>query len=132
MLNKVFIIGHLGRDPETRHTAEGKAITNISVATSKTWKDSKSGEKKEHTEWHKVVFFDKLAEIAGEYLKKGSKVFVEGELRTNQWEKDGQKHYSTEIMGRAMQMLDSRGDTSAPSPQGEQSAPQDFDDDIPF
>ena len=146
-VNKVILVGNLGQDPETRYTASGGAVTNISVATSETWKDKASGEQKERTEWHRVVFFNRLAEIAGEYLRKGSKVYVEGSLRTRQWEQDGQKRYTTEIVANEMQMLDSRGsgggDFAASAPSPSQSAPQvpagqmsavdsDFDDDIPF
>ncbi len=107
-VNLVVIIGNLGQDPETRYLPNGGAVTNISVATSESWRDKETGEKNERTEWHRVVFFKRLAEIAGEYLKKGSKVYVEGSLRTRQWEKDGQKHNSTEIVAKEMQMLDSR------------------------
>jgi single-strand DNA-binding protein len=153
-VNKVILLGNLGNDPETRYMPNGNAVTNITVATSISWKDRDSGEQKEKTEWHRVVFFRRLAEIAGEYLKKGSKVYIEGSLRTNQWEKEGQKHYTTEIVADEMQMLDSRGGGSAmPSTGGasttsspSQSSPsqsskaqefgpppvEDFDDDIPF
>src|SRR6266545_3221827 len=107
-VNKVIIIGNLGRDPETRYMPEGAAITNISVATTEVWKD-KNGEKQEKTEWHRVAFFGKLAEIAGEYLKKGSQVYVEGRLQTRKWQdKDGADKYTTEIVANAMQMLGSR------------------------
>lgn len=109
-INKVILVGNLGRDPETRYMPSGGAVTNVSVATSKSWKDKDSGEQKDRTEWHRVVFFNRLAEVAGEYLKRGSKVYVEGELRTRDWEKDGQKHYTTEIVASEMQMLDSRGE----------------------
>ena len=107
-VNKVILVGNLGRDPETRYMPDGGAITNISIATTSTWKD-KSGEKQEATEWHRIAFFGKLAEIAGEYLKKGSQVYVEGKLRTRKWkDKDGQDKYTTEIIADAMQMLGSR------------------------
>ena len=109
-INKVILVGNLGRDPETRFMPSGGAVTNVSIATSKGWKDRDSGEQKERTEWHRIVFFNKLAEIAGEYLKRGSKVYIEGELRTRDWEKDGQKHYTTEVVANEMQMLDSRGE----------------------
>ena len=109
-INKVILVGNLGRDPETRYMPSGGAVTNVSIATSKGWKDRDSGEQKERTEWHRIVFFNKLAEIAGEYLKRGSKVYIEGELRTRDWEKDGQKHYTTEVVASEMQMLDSRGE----------------------
>ena len=107
-VNKVILIGNLGRDPETRYMPDGGAITNISIATTENWKD-KNGEKQEKTEWHRVAFFGKLAEIAGEYLKKGSQVYVEGRLQTRKWQdKDGQDKYTTEIVANAMQMLGSR------------------------
>lgn len=108
MINKVILIGNIGRDPELRYAADGGAVCNLSVATSETWKD-KQGEKQEKTEWHRVVYFGKTAEIAGEYLKKGSQVYVEGKLQTRKWQdKDGQDRYSTEIVGERMQMLGSR------------------------
>jgi single-strand DNA-binding protein len=108
-VNKVILIGNLGRDPETRYMPEGGAVTNISIATTDTWKD-KSGEKQERTEWHRVVFFSRLAEIAGEYLKKGSQVYVEGSLRTRKWQdkESGQDRYSTEIVANEMRMLGRR------------------------
>lgn len=108
-INKVILIGNLGRDPETRYAQSGSAVTNFSVATSESWRDRTSGENQERTEWHNVVCFARLAEIAGEYLRKGSKVYIEGSLRTTSWEQDGQKKYRTEIMARELQMLDSRG-----------------------
>jgi single-strand DNA-binding protein len=144
-INKVILIGNLGRDPETRYSQGGNPVTNFSVATSESWRDKQSGEQQDRTEWHNVVCFSRLAEIAGEYLRKGSKVYIEGSLRTSSWEQDGQKRYKTEIMAREMQMLDSRGGSDAPS--GFESSPQpasassnaptisdddDFDDDIPF
>lgn len=159
-VNKVILIGNLGRDPETRYMPSGGAVTNVTIATSDSWKDKNSGQVQERTEWHKVVFFNKLAEIAGQYLKKGSKVYIEGALRTRQYEKDGQKHYATEIVADQMQMLDSRGGggggggmgdddhgfdqgfdrpAAAPAPAAaprakpaSQPAAADFDDDIPF
>ena len=144
-IKKVILIGNLGQDPETRYLPDGNAVTNVSVATSKSWKDRDSGQTNERTEWHKVVFFRRLAEIAGEYLHKGSKVYIEGELRTRQWEKDGQKHYTTEVVANEMQMLDSRGDSdgfnqssssssssSKSSQEFDSPPPEDFDDDIPF
>ena len=109
-INKVTLIGNLGKDPEVRHTQDGAPIVTLAIATSDSWKDKATGEKREKTEWHRVVMFGKLAEIAGEYLKKGSKVYIEGELRTRDWEKDGQKHYTTEVVASEMQMLDSRGE----------------------
>ena len=140
-INKVILVGNLGRDPETRYMPSGNAVTNVSVATSKSWKDRDSGEQKDRTEWHRVVFFNRLAEIANEYLKKGSKIYVEGELRTREWEREGQKHYTTEVVANEMQMLDSRGDmpvsnTDALSTNTSSNLaplpPEDFDDDIPF
>src|SRR5467141_3579053 len=114
-VNKVILVGNLGRDPETRYNPEGGAITNISIATTDTWKDKASGEKQERTEWHRVVFFSRLAEIAGEYLKKGSQVYVEGSLRTRKWQdKEGQDRYSTEIRGDLMQMLGPRAGSGEP------------------
>jgi len=151
-VNKVILIGNLGRDPETRYMPEGGAITNISIATTEKWKD-KNGEMQEKTEWHRVAFFGKLAEIAGEYLKKGSQVYVEGRLQTRKWQdKDGQDKYSTEIVANVMQMLGSRqgmgggdrGDMGGERPQGGGAKPatskpagkggkfDDFEDDIPF
>lgn len=140
-LNKALIIGHLGRDPETRYMPDGGAVTNISIATTETWKDKSSGEKKEATTWHNVVFFGKLAEIAGEYLKKGALVYVEGRLQTDEWEKDGVKRYTTKIIAASMQMLGSRGGGSAqqagasaekPAPSKPKDKFDDFEDDIPF
>lgn len=109
-VNKVIIVGNLGNDPDTKYTASGAAITNISIATSETWKDKQTGQAQERTEWHRVVFFNRLAEIAGEYLRKGSKVYIEGALRTRKWQdQGGQDRYTTEIVANEMQMLDSRG-----------------------
>ena len=161
-VNKVIIVGNCGQDPETRFMPSGGAVTNLSIATSESWKDKTSGEPQERTEWHRVVFFNRLAEIAGEYVKKGSKLYVEGSLRTRKWQgQDGQDRYTTEIVASEMQMLDSRGGPGGSggydSPQGstgqgsapqspnqqapqqqapQQQAPQQqsgpFDDDIPF
>ena len=161
-INKVILVGNLGRDPETRYMPEGGAVTNVSIATTDTWKDKTSGEKKEATEWHKVVFFNRLAEIAGEYLKKGSQVYVEGRLRTRKWQdKEGQDKYTTEIVCDTMQMLGGRqgmgeggarggdrggdrGDTpdrGSPPPEGRPASAgakkpagkfDDMEDDIPF
>src|SRR5258708_38128026 len=109
-VNKVILIGNLGRDPETRYSPDGAAITNVSIATTSQWKDKNTGEKREETEWHRVAFFGRLAEIATEYLKKGSPVYIEGRLRTRKWQdKQGTERYSTEIVGNDMQMLGSRG-----------------------
>ncbi|MBB3047465.1 single-strand DNA-binding protein [Litorivivens lipolytica] len=109
-INKVILIGNLGQDPETRYMPSGGAVTNVTLATSESWKDKNTGQPQERTEWHRVVFFNRLGEIAGEYLKKGSKVYVEGSLRTRKWQgQDGQDRYTTEIVASEMQMLDSRG-----------------------
>lgn len=146
-VNKVILVGNLGADPDVRYAASGSAVTKISIATTESWKDKQSGEQKERTEWHRVVFFGRLAEIAAEYLRKGSQVYVEGSLRTSKYEKEGQTHYSTEVAGNEMQMLGSRGgsgggNASGGSSGGEKRAPAtetpgssaggDFDDDIPF
>ena len=157
-VNKVIIVGNLGRDPETRYSPDGGAITNVSIATTDTWKDKASGEKQERTEWHRVVFFNRLAEIAGEYLKKGSQVYVEGALRTRKWtDKEGVEKFTTEIVADRMQMLGGRagmgdgggrgeggGGREAREPSGmgggEGRAPakkpagkfEEMDDDIPF
>lgn len=142
-LNKVMLIGNLGRDPETRFTPDGLAVTNIAIATSESWKDKGTGETQTRTEWHRVVMYSRLAEIAAEYLRKGSKVYVEGRIRTSKWQdKSGNDRYTTEIIAGEMQMLDSKGNSggmgsSAPSPR-QAEAPQqpamadDFSDDIPF
>jgi single-strand DNA-binding protein len=120
-VNKVILVGNLGADPETRYTAGGAAITNIRLATSETWRDKQTGENQERTEWHRVVFFSRLAEIAGEYLRKGSQVYIEGSLRTNKWQdQSGQDRYTTEIIANEMQMLGSRGGESD-SPPARQS-----------
>ena len=161
-VNKVILIGNLGRDPEVRYAPSGSAIANVTIATSRNWKDKTTGERQEETEWHRVVFYDKLAEIAGEYLKKGKSVYVEGRLKTRKWtDKDGVEKYTTEIIANEMTMLGSReggggggmGDTemgSAPAPRSappaRSAAPaprapaaqkpatgfDDMDDDIPF
>lgn len=140
-VNKVILIGNLGRDPEVRYMPNGQAVANVTIATSENWKDKNTGEQQERTEWHRVVFFRRLAEIAGEYLKKGSKVYIEGRLQTDKYDKDGQTHYTTKIIADQMQMLDSRGSSnnynSAPADTGMPNEPQmatagDFDDDIPF
>lgn len=140
-INKVIILGNLGRDPETKYMPNGGAVTNVQIATSESWKDKQSGQQQERTEWHKVVFYNKLAEIAGEFLRKGSKVYIEGALRTRSYEKDGVKHYATEIIADEMQMLDSRGNGDGPThrdaepaarPQPKPAPSADFDDDIPW
>lgn len=154
-VNKVILIGNLGQDPEVRYLPQGGAVTNITLATSESWRDKQSGEMKEKTEWHRVVLFGKLAEIAGEYLRKGSQVYIEGQLQTRKWQdQQGQERYSTEVVvniGGSMQMLNGRvtdSDDSSPSgarkpqqqrprqqqpqPQNHCEPPMDFDDDIPF
>ncbi|MGI1677205.1 MAG: single-stranded DNA-binding protein [Cellvibrionaceae bacterium] len=124
-INKVILIGNCGQDPETRFMPNGNAVTNLSIATSETWKDKQSGQNQERTEWHRVVFFNRLAEIAGEYLKKGSKVYIEGSLRTRKWQnKEGQDQYTTEIVANEMQMLDSRGDNMGAGAGNNYNAPQ--------
>ena len=121
-VNKVILVGNLGQDPETKYMPSGSALTNLSVATTDSWNDKQTGEKVEKTEWHRVVMFDRLAEIAGEYLKKGSQVYIEGKLQTRKWQdKEGNDRYTTEIVAQEMQMLDSRG--SAGDGGGYQSAP---------
>lgn len=142
-VNKVILVGNLGADPESRFAPSGDAICNISVATTESWKDKQTGEKKEATEWHRVGFYGKLAEIAGQYLKKGSQVYIEGSLRTRKWQdKTGQDRYTTEIRGDVMKMLGGKSEgqqqSAAPrqqAPQRQQTAPPagDFDDlDVPF
>jgi single-strand DNA-binding protein len=159
-INKAILIGNLGRDPETRYTQAGAAVTHFSVATSDSWRDKQSGEQQERTEWHNVVCFARLAEVAGEYLRKGSKVYIEGRIQTRKWQdKEGQDRYTTEIIANDMQMLDSRGGgggydsqrsddnfqssqrggsapasapASAPVSAGADDMGDDLDDDIPF
>jgi single-strand DNA-binding protein len=156
-INKVIIVGNIGGDPDVRYMPNGNAVTNVTIATSETWKDKQTGQNQERVEWHRAVFFNRLGEIAGEYLRKGSKVYVEGSLRTRKWQaQDGTDRYTTEIVVSEMQMLDSRnnqqGGQQQQAPQNnQQSAPQqrpgngtkqslshqgpppdDFDDDIPF
>ena len=151
-INKVIIVGNLGQDPETRYMPSGKAVTNLRIATSESWKDKQTGEQREQTEWHSVVMYDRLAEIAAEYLRKGSQVYVEGKLRTRKWQdKEGRDRYTTEIQANEMQMLGGKGggggagtesraeprepraagavDRAAASPPPRDDA---FDDDIPF
>jgi single-strand DNA-binding protein len=155
-VNKVIIVGNLGRDPETRYMPNGEAVTNIAVATTEKWNDKASGEKKELTEWHRITFYRKLAEIAGQYLRKGSQVYVEGRLQTRKWtDKEGVERYTTEIIADTMQMLGGRQgaggsapmdddygsapaprQSAAPAPRPAASKPapnfSDMDDDIPF
>ena len=141
-INKVIIVGNLGQDPEIKYTAGGAAVTTLSIATSDSWKDKDSGMDQERTEWHRVVLWRRLAEVAGEYLKKGSKVYIEGQLQTRKWEQEGQTRYTTEIIARDMQFLDSRGSSNNESTQkssemnGQSAAdvPDSAidDDDIPF
>src|SRR5690606_32210452 len=107
-VNKVILVGNVGQDPETRYMPSGQAVTNITLATSETWKDKNTGQAQERTEWHRVVFFQRLAEIVAEYVRKGSKLYIEGRLQTRSWEQDGVKRYTTEIIANEMQMLDSR------------------------
>ena len=119
-VNRVIIIGNVGQDPDVRYGQSGSAVTRISVATSESWKDKKTGQTQEHSEWHRVVFFGKLAEIVGEYVRKGSKLYIEGSLRTQKWQdQQGNDRYTTEIVAKEMQMLDSRGES-----QGQQQAAQ--------
>ena len=119
-INKVILIGNLGRDPEVRYTPSGAAVCNVSVATTRNWKDKSSGDKVEETEWHRVVFYDRLAEIAGEYLKKGRAVYVEGRLKTRKWQdKDGKDNYTTEVIADQMQLLGGRDGAGAPAGGGE-------------
>jgi single-strand DNA-binding protein len=155
-VNKVILVGNVGKDPETRYMPNGDAVTNVTLATSESWKDKNTGEQKELTEWHRITFYRKLAEIVAEYVKKGSKLYVEGALRTRSWEQDGVKRYATEIIASEMQMLDGKGGGggssdgdsswqqqaprsssggggSAQRPQKSSPPPEDsFDDDIPF
>ena len=146
-VNKVILIGNLGKDPEVRYSPNGGAMANVTIATSESWKDKNTGEQVDKTEWHRVVFFRRLAEIVGEYLKKGSKIYIEGKLQTRKWQdKNGKDNWTTEIIANEMQMLDSRGGGSSDFNQNQgggqqqseppQAAPapvnNDFDDDIPF
>lgn len=133
-VNKVILVGNLGDNPETRYMAEGGAVTNISIATTDKWKDKATGEKKEHTEWHRVVFFNRLAEVAGEYLKKGKPVYIEGRLQTKKWtDKEGIERYSTQIVADQLQMLGSRDSESRPEqPKPAPTGIASMDDDIPF
>jgi single-strand DNA-binding protein len=151
-INKVIVVGNLGGDPETRYMPSGSAVTNMTVATNETWKDKQTGEQKERTEWHRVAMFGRLAEIAAEYLRKGSQVYIEGKLRTRKWQgQDGQDRYTTEIIADEMQMLGGRGGAGGGGSFGgggggqqgggqqggscsapPQPGPDDFDDDIPF
>ena len=150
-VNKVIVVGNLGKDPETRFMPDGKAVCNFSVATTDTWKDKATGEKKEATEWHRISSFGRLAEICGEYLKKGSQVYIEGKLRTRKWQdKEGQDRYTTEIIAAEMKLLGSRDGSgnstgsapatparpaavaATPKPPAPVPAGEEFDDDIPF
>lgn len=156
-VNKVILLGNLGADPETRYTAGGSAVTNIRMATTDTWRDRQSGEQQERTEWHRIVFFGRLAEIAAEYLRKGSQCYVEGRIQTRKWQgQDGQDRYTTEVVANEMQLLGSRGggagggaparsreedsgsawpaggSSGAPSTASRSGPSDDFDDDIPF
>ncbi len=148
-INKVILVGNLGQDPETRYMPSGGAVTNFTLATNESWKDKQTGEQNERTEWHKVVMFDRLAEIAAEYLRKGSQVYIEGKLQTRKWQdRDGNDRWTTEIRASEMQMLGGRGGAGGGSFGGgggggggsqksggsapPQPGPDDFDDDIPF
>ena len=145
-INKVILVGNLGQDPETRYMPNGKAVTNLRLATSDSWKDKQTGEQREQTEWHSIVMYDRLAEIAAEYLRKGSQIYVEGRLKTRKWQdKEGRDRYTTEIIAAEMQMLGSRGgERTGAEPRGEPRAAAtqeraaqpaavgEFDDDIPF
>jgi len=149
-VNKVILIGNVGADPETRYLPNGNAVTNLTLATSESWKDRNTGEQQERTEWHRVTFYQRLAEIVAEYVKKGSKLYVEGRLQTRSWEQDGVKRYATDVIANEMQMLDSRSGSDnyqsggsgggyqqnapsqRPSPQPAPSNSDSFDDDIPF
>ncbi len=149
-INKVILVGNLGADPETRYMPSGSAVTNIRVATSESWKDKQTGEQQERTEWHSVAFFGRLAEIAGEYLRKGSQVYIEGSLRTRKWQgRDGNDRYTTEVIANEMQMLGGRAGAGMPADPASRPPPRqaasgapsggsapaggdDFDDDIPF
>ena len=143
-INRATIIGNVGRDPELRYSAAGAAVCNIAIATSRQWKSKDSGEKAEETEWHRVVFYDRLAEIAGEYLKKGRSVYVEGRLKTRKWtDKEGVERYTTEIVAENMQMLGGRDDGERTAPPAQRQAPKpaarssadafaDMPDDVPF
>lgn len=152
-VNKVILVGNVGKDPETRMLPSGGSVTNVTIATSESWKDKNTGQQQEKTEWHRVVFFNKLAEIVAQYVKKGSKLYIEGSLRTRSWEQDGVTKYATEIAGSDMQMLDGKSDSSQDSRKPGQTNSQgymadgravggkqkaapanfdDFDEDIPF
>ncbi|MDH4071731.1 MAG: single-stranded DNA-binding protein [Gammaproteobacteria bacterium] len=144
-VNKVILVGNLGADPDTRYMPSGSAVTNLSVATNESWKDKQTGEQKDRTEWHRVAMFGRLAEIAAEYLRKGSQVYIEGKLRTRKWQdQSGNDRYTTEIIADELQMLGGRSGAGAPAggdfgaPPGPPSGPSqgggsgDFDDDIPF
>jgi single-strand DNA-binding protein len=145
-INKVILVGNLGQDPETRYMPSGGAVTNLRIATSESWKDKQTGEQQERTEWHSVAMFNRLAEVAAEYLRKGSQVYIEGKLRTRKWQdKEGRDRYTTEVIADEMQMLGGRGGAGSPMsggggqqrPQGQPAsqpaaAVSDFDDDIPF
>jgi single-strand DNA-binding protein len=139
-INKVILVGSLGNDPEVRYSAAGNAVANISIATNEQWTDKQSGQKNEKTEWHRVVLFNRLGEIAGEYLKKGSQVYIEGKLQTRKWQdQNGQDRYTTEVVANEMQMLGGGQNAGSAAPQAQQKAPaqpragnfDDFDDDLP-
>ena len=141
-INKVILVGNLGQDPEVKYTAGGAAVTTLSLATSDSWKDKETGTDQERTEWHRVVLWRRLAEIAGEYLKKGSKIYIEGQLQTRKWEQDGQTRYTTEIVAKDIQFLDSKGNSESSERSNSDSSKEQStsdisdgdidDDDIPF
>ena len=149
-VNKAILLGNVGGDPEVRYTPQGSAVANITIATSEKWKDKQTGQEQERTEWHRIVFFNRLAEVVGEYVRKGMKLYVEGQIRTRQWEQDGVKRYTTEIVASEMQLLDNKNSGNGqamanqqaaayqrPAQQAPQQQPQggfdqEFDDDIPF
>ena len=140
-INKVIVVGNLGADPDTRAMPSGNQVTNISVATSESWNDKETGERQEKTEWHRVVFFGRLAEIASEYLKKGSQVYIEGKLQTRKWEdKEGNERWTTEIVSNQMQMLgekmsqsaSNQGNVTKQNNSSNEFVDEEFDDDIPF
>jgi len=130
-INKVILIGNLCNNPELKEFSNSGRCANVTLATNSSWKDKNTGQQQEKAEFHRIVFFNKLAEIAGQYLKKGSKVYIEGSLRTRAWDKDGEKRYTTEIVANEMQMLDSKGDGGNSASNNTQQTPE-FDDDIPF
>lgn len=133
MLNKALLIGHVGQEPEIRHTSSGGIVANFSLATTNKWKDKTTGEKVEHTEWHKITFFGNIAEVVKGYVHKGSKLYIEGEIKTEKWtDKEGKERYTTKIIGRELKLLDSKNSTSNGGANKPDVKQDDFDDDIPF